>query len=108
MIGIHAANPLPRLLTGHTLVSYSIIMRTTIYLDDHLGERLKRAAADKGMSLSAFLAESGRVALGVPVVASEPFRLVTYGAGGVYPGIDLDRAGELLAGEDADRYGGKG
>jgi hypothetical protein len=82
-------------------------MRTTIYLDDHLGEQLKQAAARKGVSLSAFLAESGRVALGAPAVVVEPFLLVTYGAGGAYPGIDLDRAGELLAAEDADRYGGK-
>ena len=39
-------------------------MRTTIYLDDHLAEQLKQAAAGKGMSLSAFLAESGRAAPG--------------------------------------------
>lgn len=98
-------NGKPAALTCNTLMSYSMTMRTTIYLDDHLAARFKQAAKSKGISLSAFLAESGRAALDAPAAPPEPFTLVTYGSGGVNPGISLDRTSELLAAEDCERYG---
>lgn len=82
------------------------LMRTTILLDDALAARLQRAARDRGLSLSAFLAEAGRAALGARARrAEEPFELIVQGGSGTHPGIDLDRAGALLADEDEARYG---
>ena len=80
-------------------------MRTTIYLDDHLAEQLRRAAADRSMSLSAFLAESGRASLNPAPPEPEAFELLTYGTGGILPGVSLDRTGDLLAAEDREHYG---
>lgn len=81
-------------------------MRTTILLEDHLGEQLREAARAKGLSFSAFLAEAGRSALArksAPTPAPF-FHLITYGAGGAREGADLDRTGALLVAEDETRY----
>lgn len=81
-------------------------MRTSIILDDALAERLRAAAKEKGQSLSGFLADAGRVALGSNTdLKSPPFELLTYGDGGLKPGVNLDRSSELLAAEDAAQYG---
>ena len=81
-------------------------MRTTIILDDNLGERLRSEARRRKQSFSAFLAEAGRKALCESELSSggEPFELITYGEGGVYPGVDLNQTGGLLAAEDEARY----
>jgi hypothetical protein len=82
-------------------------MRTTISIEDRLGERVKRKAADEGLSVSAYIARVLDDALKRteqrPVAA---FRLITAGEGGVHPGVDLDRTGELLVAEDEASYGG--
>jgi len=81
-------------------------MRTSILLDDQLGEQLKQQARRRGMSLSAFLAEAGRAALGADsTLKQEPFELITYEGSGVRKGINLDQTSELLAAEDQSRYG---
>lgn len=81
-------------------------MRTTILLEDELARRLRRAARERGLSLSAFLAEAGRAALGARIRrGEEPFELIVQGGGGARPGIDLDRANDLLAAEDEGRFG---
>lgn len=81
-------------------------MRTSILLDDRLGEQLKEKARERGMSLSAFLAEAGRAALRSDSrVAQKPFELITFEGSGVQAGIDLDRTSELMAAEDQTRYG---
>lgn len=81
-------------------------MRTTIILDDHLGERLRQEARKRKQSFSAFLAEAGRQALGESVknAPEEPFNLITYGKDGVVSGVDLDKTGALLAAEDEEAY----
>jgi len=81
-------------------------MRTTILLDDRLGEQLREAARAKGLSLSAFLAEAGRNALARKAAPppAPSFRLITYGTGGAREGVDLDRTGALLVAEDETRY----
>lgn len=75
-------------------------MRTTILLDDDLALRFKETARKRGQSLGAFLVEAGRAALDEKKTASPAFHLVTEKGGGVYPGIDLDKTGALLAAED--------
>lgn len=85
-----------------------ILMRTTILLDDELGERLRAEARKAGKSFSAFLADAGRQALGSPVKSEEkeePFQLVTFRGEGTLEGVQLDRTSELLAAEDIKVYG---
>ena len=81
------------------------IMRTTISLDDQLAKQVRRAAAARGVSVSAFISSTLDDALkrGEP---SEPlpFRLVT--VCGVHPrtGVDLDRPRALDAQDDEARF----
>jgi hypothetical protein len=81
-------------------------MRTTIILDDHLGERLRQEARRRKQSFSAFLAEAGRKALAEKEISpsEEGFELITYGKGGVRRGVDLNKTGALLAAEDEEAY----
>lgn len=81
-------------------------MRTTILLDDRLGERLRAHARHEGKSFSAFLADAGSKALeSQEDESAEPFRLITFRGEGPVDGIDLDRTNELLAAEDVSIYG---
>ena len=84
-----------------------VCMWTTISLDDRIFDAVKRRAAEEGRSVSAFIAAILDDALKRdPAPEDErPFRLVTVGGGGTYPGVDLDRPRELLAAEDEERYG---
>ena len=81
-------------------------MRTSILLDDQLGEQLKSHARKRGLSLSAFLAEAGRAALSAGDQPEQaPFELITFDGGGLQSGVSLDQTNELLAAEDEARYG---
>lgn len=81
-------------------------MRTSILLDDQLGEQLKLHARKRGVSLSAFLAEAGRAALRSESQSEQPpFELITFGGGGLQDGVNLDQTSELLAAEDQAQYG---
>lgn len=81
-------------------------MRTSIILDDELGERLRRRAQLEGKSFSAFLADAGRRALeSRPARSDKPFRLLTFRGAGLREGVDLDRTNELIAAEDERTYG---
>lgn len=81
-------------------------MRTTIILDDHLGERLREEALRRKQSFSAFLAEAGRKALAEQEDSQPPeaFTLITFGKKGTYEGVDLNQTGALLAAEDEEVY----
>jgi len=82
-------------------------MRTSIILDDELGERLRRQALREGKSFSAFLADAGRKALeSRSTERNEPFRLITFRGSGPKEDLDLDRINELIAAEDERTYGG--
>jgi hypothetical protein len=78
-------------------------MRTTISLDDRLGEQVRRRAAREGLSVSAFIARVLDDALKRPSASSPPlppFRLITVKGDGVHPGVDLDRPRALEVAED--------
>lgn len=79
-------------------------MRTTVRLDDALVKEAKVHAAEKGISFTQLLDESLRARLSArpPRGRVEPFRLTTYGNGGVRPGVDLgdNRATRDLMDED--------
>jgi hypothetical protein len=71
---------------------YNPYMRTTIDIHDPLLERAKRYAAERGERLAdvvndALLEKLGRES-GLKSAAA-PIRLVTFGGGGVKPGVDL-------------------
>lgn len=84
-----------------------LCMRTTISVDDRIFEAVKRRAADDGLSVSAWVAGvlDEAVKRTRETAEEQPFRLVTAGDGGTYPGIDLDHPRELLVAEDEERYG---
>ena len=82
------------------------IMRTTISLDDQLAKQVRRAAETRGLSVSAFIAETLDDALKRRETAEQPpFHLVT--VRGVRPrhGVDLDRPRALDAQDDEARFG---
>jgi hypothetical protein len=73
-------------------------MRTTINLPDDLIRRAKKRALEEGTTLTEIIGVALREAL-----AKSPrknprkrFKLITYGKGGVYPGVNLDRTSALL------------
>ncbi len=67
-------------------------MRTTVRLDDALVKEAKVHAAEKGITFTQLIDESLRERLAVRPrrMSVEPFRLTTYGKGGIRPGVDLD------------------
>jgi hypothetical protein len=80
-------------------------MRTTISLDDRLAERVRRKAAEEGLTLSAYIARTLDDALKRQAPPpSAPFRLITVKGEGVYPGIDLDRPRSLDVEDDERIY----
>ena len=82
-------------------------MRTTISLEDRLAMQVRREAAARGVSVSAFIARTLDDALkrrtrGEP---TRPFRLITVGGDGPRPGIDLDRPRAIEVDDDEARFG---
>jgi len=73
-------------------------MRTTIRIDDHLLAEAKKRAADRGTTLAALIEDSLResFARGKSGRPRKPFRIKTFGHGGLQPGVDLDDSAALL------------
>ena len=73
-------------------------MRTTIRLDERLLVEAKKRAAEKGMTLTALIEDSLRETLArrSPPIPRKRFRMVTFGEGGLQPGVDLDDTSSLL------------
>jgi hypothetical protein len=73
-------------------------MRTTINLPDDLILQAKKAALEADTTLTEIIANALRESLsrtrrkGLP----KKFRVITYGSGGVFPGVDLDDTSSLL------------
>jgi hypothetical protein len=84
----------------------SYIMRTTITLDDRLLETLKKRAAETDSSVSRLIEGAVRLAL-VPEPGREAgaFELVTYGRGGSFSALNVDKTSALLELDDAETYG---
>lgn len=82
-------------------------MRTTISLDDRLARQVRREAAAKGVSVSAFIARVLDDALKSRASAElpRPFRLIVVGGSGPQPGIDLDRPRALETADDEVHFG---
>ena len=77
-------------------------MRMTISLDDRLAAQVRREAAGKGVSMSAFIAATLDDVLKdrTPSAPVRPFQLVTVGGHGPRAGIDLDRPRAIETADD--------
>lgn len=77
--------------------------RITIDLPDDLIRQAKTAAVEAKTTLSEVISNALQTALARPQRIKPPqeFTLITYGKGGVHPGVDLDDTSALL-----DRTGG--
>lgn len=82
-------------------------MRTTISIDDHLMEELRRRAAVSGTTLSRLVESFVRLGLSRtrPDDEAEDFELVTYGGGGQFTSANVDKISQLLEREDLERFG---
>jgi len=72
-------------------------MRTTIRIKDDLLKRAKRRAAEEGRTLTSVIEDALALVMAKPK-ASRRGRVelpVSKASGGVLPGIDLNRSGEL-------------
>lgn len=67
-------------------------MRTTLDLQDQLLIRAKQRAAETHRTLTAVVEDALRMALAPPKKEkAKPFKVITYGGGGVAPGFDWDK-----------------
>jgi len=73
-------------------------MRTTINLPDDLVLQAKKAALEADTTLAEFIENALRESLAKPRRKAPPkeFKLITYGKGGLHPGVDLDDTSALL------------
>lgn len=83
-------------------------MKITIDVDDNLIQKAKDAAAENHSSLDELMAAVILVELERlrRERTREKFKMITYGAGGVFPGVDIDSMSALLDimdGIDADK-----
>src|SRR5579884_3426504 len=70
---------------------YAIRVRTTIDLPEPLLKDAKRCAAERGVTLTAIVADALRTYLILRRVSAPPFRLHTVGGRLAQPTLDLDR-----------------
>ena len=71
-------------------------MRTTVRLDDELLTRAKRAALERGTTLTAVIEDALRRALAPGLARSESVVLPSFRGDGLQPGVDLDDSANLL------------
>ena len=85
-------------------------MRTTITIDDELLEQLKARAAKEATTVSRLIEDSVRLAARPAAEASvrDAFELVTFGKGGRFTSLDVDRISALIEQDDLARHGRRG
>ena len=81
-------------------------MRTTITLNDGLLERLKKRAAESGTSVSGLIERAVRLLLQASASQRRGrFDLVTFGEGGQFTTLNIDKTAALLEADDVERFG---
>ena len=81
-------------------------MRTTITLDDGLLERLKKRATESGTSVSGLIERAVRLLLQASASQRRGrFDLVTFGDGGQFTTLNIDKTAALLEADDVERFG---
>jgi hypothetical protein len=85
-------------------------MRTTITIDEELIDELKDRAARQGTTVSQLIEDSVRLAARPQggAEAGQPFELVTFGKGGRFTTLDVDRGSVLIEQDDVARHGRRG
>ena len=85
-------------------------MRTTITIDEELLDELKERAAKEGTTVSRLIEDSVRLAARPHAGgdAGKPFELVTFGKGGRFTSLDVNRGSVLIEQDDVARYGRRG
>ena len=80
-------------------------MRTTITLDGLL-ERLKKRAAESGTSVIGLIERAVRLVLQASA-REQPgrFGLVTFGEGGQFTTLNIDKTAALVEADDVERFG---
>jgi plasmid stability protein len=80
-----------------------LAVRTTVRLDDDLYREVKARAAREGRTVASVLEDAVRVGMRRPTDAeAKPFVPVTFGSGGLMPGVDLSSNASLSDFLDAD------
>jgi predicted transcriptional regulator len=81
-------------------------MRTTITLDERLMAQLKRRAAEQGTSVSRLIEQAVRLFVRTPRTPPESsvFELITFGAGGRFSRLNIDKTSTLIEADDLDRF----
>ena len=80
-----------------------LAVRTTVRLDDDLYREVKARAAREGRTVASVLEDAVRVGLRRPAEAdTKPFVPLTFGSGGLMPGVDLSNNASLSELLDAD------
>lgn len=78
-------------------------VRTTVRLDDDLYREVKARAAREGRTVASVLEDAVRVGMRRPADAeARPFVPLTFGSGGLMPGVDLSDNASLSELLDAD------
>jgi hypothetical protein len=86
-------------------VEVSKTMRTTVNLPDPVLHNAKRAAEERGLTLSGILEEALRVYLArKPETAAPAFKLHTVRGRLANPNLDLNRTSQLDVNEDESRF----
>jgi hypothetical protein len=83
-------------------------MRTTITLDERLLQRLKKRAAESGTSVSTMIERAVRLLLQAqarPPQQPDHFDLITFGEGGQFTTLNIDKTAALLEADDIERFG---
>jgi hypothetical protein len=84
-------------------------MRTTITIDEEILEQLKARAAREGTTVSRLIEDTVRLAARpLDEAAGKPFKLVTFGKGGQFTSLDVNRSSTLIEQDDIVRHGGRG
>jgi hypothetical protein len=81
-------------------------MRTTITLDERLLAQLKRRASESGTSVSKLIEQAVRLFIRTPrsPAPEDAFELVTFGVGGRFSRLNIDKTASLLEADDVDRF----
>jgi hypothetical protein len=85
-------------------------MQTTITIGEELIDELKERGAREGTTVSRLIEETVRLAARPHADgdAGQPFELVTFGKGGHFTSLDVDRGSVLIEQDDVARHGRRG
>ncbi len=85
-------------------------MRTTITIDEELLDELKERAAREGTTVSRLIEDSVRLTSRpqADIDAGQPFEFVTFGKGGHFTSLEVDRGSVLIEQDDVARHGRRG